>query len=84
MMNAIQQVGFIGLGDQGAPMARAITRCIWPRRPESYRSLSGVRHLAAGSRQFATLCNNALTVPKLRNVEVFAMTDNVGTNLRAA
>jgi 3-hydroxyisobutyrate dehydrogenase-like beta-hydroxyacid dehydrogenase len=42
------QVGFVGLGDQGGPMAGAIaevgfTLHVWARRPQSYDALSGVR-----------------------------------------
>lgn len=88
MINAIQQVGFIGLGDQGAPMARAIAQKhvlhVWARHPESYKALPSVGHFTAVSGQFAKLCNNALTVSNLRDVvEVFAMADKVGINLRA-
>ncbi|MGC5289668.1 NAD(P)-binding domain-containing protein [Micromonospora sp. DT231] len=44
-------VGFIGLGDQGAPMARAIADkgfdlYVWARRPDSYRG--GVRTTTGG------------------------------------
>ena len=46
-MNTSQHVGFIGHGDQGAPMARAIAQKhvlhVWARRPEAYEVLSGVR-----------------------------------------
>ena len=43
------RIGFVGLGDQGAPMARAIAAAGWPlavwaRRPESFEALAGVAH----------------------------------------
>ena len=43
----ITDVGFIGLGDQGAPIARAIAEAgftlhAWARRPESLNALDGV------------------------------------------
>lgn len=50
-------VGFIGLGDQGAPMARAIAEAgfdlhVWARRPESLAALDGLpftaHHTPAG------------------------------------
>lgn len=40
------KVGFIGLGDQGAPMARAIAEnfdlYVWARRPQAFETLAGV------------------------------------------
>ncbi|MEU8087887.1 NAD(P)-binding domain-containing protein [Micromonospora sp. NPDC049101] len=47
-------VGFIGRGDQGAPMARAIADkgfdlYVWARRPDSYRALDGSPHTVADS-----------------------------------
>ncbi|MEG3086880.1 NAD(P)-dependent oxidoreductase [Sphingomonas sp. PB4P5] len=63
-----QRVGFVGLGDQGGPMAVAIAEAgfplhVWARRPQSYEALSGVkfeRHgdLAslAGSVDLLALC----------------------------
>ena len=47
-------VGFIGLGDQGGPMARAIgeagfTLHVWARRPASLEVLAGVPHIAHAS-----------------------------------
>src|ERR1700757_4118413 len=43
------RVGFIGLGDQGAPMARAIGDSgfelhVWARRPQSLETLTGIPH----------------------------------------
>ncbi|WP_222849423.1 NAD(P)-dependent oxidoreductase [Trebonia kvetii] len=43
------RVGFIGLGDQGAPMARAIGDSVfelhvWARRPQSLETLAGIPH----------------------------------------
>lgn len=42
-----EKIGFVGLGDQGAPMARAIAEAgfelhVWARRPQSYETISGV------------------------------------------
>src|SRR6201999_4419720 len=42
-------VGFIGLGDQGAPMAQAIGDSgfglhVWARRPQSLETLAGIPH----------------------------------------
>lgn len=47
-------VGFIGLGDQGAPIAQAIADGgypphVWARRPESLRTLGGYPHTAHSS-----------------------------------
>lgn len=47
-------VGFIGLGDQGLPMARAIAEAgfplhVWARRPASLEPLADVAHQVAGS-----------------------------------
>jgi 3-hydroxyisobutyrate dehydrogenase-like beta-hydroxyacid dehydrogenase len=41
-----QRVGFVGLGDQGGPMALAIVEAgfllhAWARRPQSYDALGG-------------------------------------------
>jgi 3-hydroxyisobutyrate dehydrogenase-like beta-hydroxyacid dehydrogenase len=43
------EVGFIGLGDQGGPMAQMIARAghalhVWARRPASYQRLGGERY----------------------------------------
>ncbi|MEU8004175.1 NAD(P)-dependent oxidoreductase [Catellatospora sp. NPDC049111] len=48
------RVGFIGLGDQGAPMARAVGESgydlhVWARRPESLRAIEGTPYTVAGS-----------------------------------
>lgn len=45
------RVGFVGLGDQGAPMARAVAEAGWPlhvwaRRPQSLDALDGVASVA--------------------------------------
>ena len=47
-------IGFIGLGDQGAPIARAIAEAgyplhAWARRPESLETISGVPHSSHAS-----------------------------------
>jgi 3-hydroxyisobutyrate dehydrogenase-like beta-hydroxyacid dehydrogenase len=47
-------VGFIGLGDQGGPMARAIGEAgfplhVWARRPESLDILADVPHVVHAS-----------------------------------
>jgi 3-hydroxyisobutyrate dehydrogenase-like beta-hydroxyacid dehydrogenase len=49
MIGDVQRVGFVGLGDQGAPMARAIAQAGWPlsvwaRRPASLAAVAGVEH----------------------------------------
>lgn len=43
-------IGWIGLGDQGAPMARGIAEAgftlhVWARRPQSLNALAGVPHV---------------------------------------
>ena len=48
------RVGFIGLGDQGAPMAQAVGDSgfglhVWARRPQSLDSLAQTRHFVHGS-----------------------------------
>jgi 3-hydroxyisobutyrate dehydrogenase-like beta-hydroxyacid dehydrogenase len=48
MSDAISSVGFVGFGDQGAPIARAIaeggfTLHVWARRPSSLDALDGVQ-----------------------------------------
>ena len=50
----ITHVGFIGLGDQGAPMARAIAEAgftlhVWARRSASLAALDGIRFIAERS-----------------------------------
>jgi 3-hydroxyisobutyrate dehydrogenase-like beta-hydroxyacid dehydrogenase len=49
-----RNVGFIGLGDQGAPMACAIATSgfplfVWARRPEAYAELAGSPHVVCGT-----------------------------------
>ncbi|WP_432825654.1 NAD(P)-dependent oxidoreductase [Dactylosporangium sp. CA-092794] len=49
--NGLPHVGFIGLGDQGLPMAIAIADAgfplhVWARRPESLRALGDVSYVA--------------------------------------
>ena len=44
-------IGFVGLGDQGAPIARAISEAgyelhVWARRPQSLEALTGVKYTA--------------------------------------
>ncbi len=44
-------IGFVGLGDQGAPIARAISEAgyelhVWARRPQSLEALAGVKYKA--------------------------------------
>ncbi|MCO6000177.1 NAD(P)-dependent oxidoreductase [Actinoallomurus rhizosphaericola] len=56
-------VGWIGLGDQGLPMARAIAEAafplhVWARRPASLGALAGVAYQAAGSvEELAASCD---------------------------
>ncbi|MER6066736.1 NAD(P)-dependent oxidoreductase [Streptomyces sp. NPDC001792] len=56
-------VGFIGLGDQGAPMAQAIADNgyelrVWARRPESLKVLEGHPHTVAASvAELAAACD---------------------------
>ena len=54
--SSIHSVGFIGLGDQGLPMARAIAQAgftlhVWARRPSSLDGLADVAHIAQSSVQ---------------------------------
>lgn len=47
-------IGWVGLGDQGAPMARAIAEAgfdlhVWVRRPRSLEALQSVPHVVHGS-----------------------------------
>ena len=44
------KIGFVGLGDQGAPMAEAISDAglelhVWARRAESFDTISGAKYL---------------------------------------
>jgi 3-hydroxyisobutyrate dehydrogenase-like beta-hydroxyacid dehydrogenase len=44
------KIGFVGLGDQGAPMAEAISNAgfelhVWARRPQSFDAISRVKYL---------------------------------------
>ena len=68
--SAVQHVGFIGLGDQGGPMAIAIAEAgftlhVWARRPSSLEILAGIPHLAhanpaelVGASDILCLCLN--------------------------
>ncbi|WP_369223759.1 NAD(P)-dependent oxidoreductase [Streptomyces sp. R39] len=52
-MTTISRVGFIGLGDQGGPMAEAIGERgfelhVWARRPASLAAVEGVPHTVHG------------------------------------
>lgn len=46
-MEKIKRVGFIGLGDQGGPMAAAIGESghVWVRRPASPAAVESVPHV---------------------------------------
>jgi 3-hydroxyisobutyrate dehydrogenase-like beta-hydroxyacid dehydrogenase len=53
-VTATPRVGFIGLGDQGAPMAHAVggsefDLTVWARRPASLAALADVPHRVAGT-----------------------------------
>ncbi|ODU29979.1 MAG: hypothetical protein ABT15_05440 [Pseudonocardia sp. SCN 73-27] len=62
------RVGFVGLGNQGAPMARALSEAgfdlrVWARRPAAYDQLSGAKYTAcrtiaelARGREYVGLC----------------------------
>src|SRR5690348_2961083 len=44
------KIGFVGLGDQGAPMAQAISDAglelhVWARRAQSFDAISGAKYL---------------------------------------
>ncbi|WP_049573949.1 NAD(P)-dependent oxidoreductase [Streptomyces sp. SBT349] len=58
-----ERIGFIGLGDQGGPMARAIAEAghplhAWARRPASLAILDGVPYTAhAGAADLAAACD---------------------------
>lgn len=50
----IQSVGFIGLGDQGLPMAQVIVQAgftlhVWARRPSSLEGLRNTAYIAQPS-----------------------------------
>ncbi|MFE7031784.1 NAD(P)-dependent oxidoreductase [Streptomyces sp. NPDC057621] len=69
-------VGFIGLGDQGLPMARAVAEAgfalrVWARRPASLQPLAGIPHQAADSvEDLAASCDVvALCVGRDEDVE---------------
>jgi 3-hydroxyisobutyrate dehydrogenase-like beta-hydroxyacid dehydrogenase len=64
-------VGFIGLGDQGAPMAQAVSAAgyplhVWARQPQSLAALDGYAHTAhATLAELARVCDIvALCLPK--------------------
>ncbi|GGT01265.1 NAD(P)-dependent oxidoreductase [Streptomyces chromofuscus] len=53
-MRSIRRVGFIGLGDQGGPMAEAIGESgfdlhVWARRPASLSAVAAVPHVVHGT-----------------------------------
>ncbi|RYG39904.1 hypothetical protein EON79_23530, partial [bacterium] len=79
-MNTIQQVGFIGLGDQGAPMARAIAQKhvlhVWARRPEAYDVLSGVRHFPAATVEELAESVDVLCVCLRSDADLFGLIDD--------
>lgn len=56
-------VGFIGLGDQGLPMARAVAEAgfplrVWARRAASLAGLAGMPHQAAdGVAELGAACD---------------------------
>jgi 3-hydroxyisobutyrate dehydrogenase-like beta-hydroxyacid dehydrogenase len=64
-----QRVGFVGLGDQGGPMALAIVEAgfllhAWARRPQSYDALGGAafeRHDDLASLACATIRTFAIS-----------------------
>jgi 3-hydroxyisobutyrate dehydrogenase-like beta-hydroxyacid dehydrogenase len=59
----ITKVGFTGLGDQGAPMARAIAEAgfdlhVWARRPQTLEVLHGLPHVIEDTpRSLAAMCD---------------------------
>jgi len=75
-----QRVGFVGLGDQGGPMALAIVEAgfllhAWARRPQSYEALGGTafeRHddLASLARAVDVL------VPACATIRTFAISSS--------
>jgi hypothetical protein len=59
----IAAVGWIGLGEQGAPLARAIAEAgytlhVWARRPQSLEALGGVRCIAHESLKPGSVISN--------------------------
>jgi 3-hydroxyisobutyrate dehydrogenase-like beta-hydroxyacid dehydrogenase len=80
-------VGFIGLGDQGAPMAQAIADSdfelrVWARRPESLRVLDGLPHTVdAGPAELAATVD-ILALCLRDDHDVWAILDTPG--VRAA
>lgn len=86
-----QQIGFVGLGDRGGPMATAIAEAgftlpAWARRPQSYAVLSQIRFTRrddfaslAGSVDMIALC---LTMTNLNNAsDVFNVAGDLGIDL---
>lgn len=66
------RVGFIGLGDQGAPMAQAIAGAgfelfVWARRPESLQAVAGLPH---------TVCETAAEVGERAEVLGLCLRDD--------
>jgi NAD binding domain of 6-phosphogluconate dehydrogenase len=81
------RVGFIGLGDQGAPMAQAIAGAgfelhAWARRPQSFDGLAGVAFVhqespqplatSHGPGEFSDRCRTGL-LAALRRTSIKAM-----------
>lgn len=80
-------VGFIGLGDHGAPMAVAIAEMhalhVWARRAASYSPLEGVEHVEASTPQelAATVHVLCLCLPGDKETEDLLFEDGVAAAL---
>ncbi|MEU4532081.1 NAD(P)-dependent oxidoreductase [Micromonospora ureilytica] len=76
-------VGFIGLGDQGAPMARAIADkgfdlYVWARRPDSYRALDGSPHTVADSPADLAAHADIIALCLRDDADIWALLDDQG------
>lgn len=85
---AITKVGFIGLGDQGLPMAAAIAQAgfelhVWARRPASLESLEHTNHTAHGTvGELASVCDMvALCISEDQDVQALIEAELL-TNMR--
>lgn len=76
-------VGFIGLGDQGAPMARAIADkgfelYVWARRPDSYRALDSSPYTVADSPADLAARADVIALCLRDDADIWALLDNQG------
>lgn len=74
-------VGFIGLGDQGLPMARAVAQAgyalhVWARRSVSYQGLADVAFIAEDSVQMLAKNCDVICLCVRRDQDIFDLLDN--------